>query len=82
MGLASWNEDEEELKLFIRRRGANRMAKALYGQDPSLIWHLLHKLDVERALLLQKLCLPLKNSRAVNLIIKQILESLIYVREG
>lgn len=79
MGLANWNEDPEKLKMLIRQRGANRMAKALYGQDPSLVWHVLHKLDFERAFLVKKLMSPMDNSRAIQILIAQILEYITYI---
>jgi hypothetical protein len=81
MGLANWNDDKEKLKMLIRQRGANRLAKALYGQDPSLVWYILHKLDFERALLVKKLTSPLENSRAVQILIAQILEYITYIRK-
>lgn len=81
MGLANWNDDPEKLKILIRQRGANRLAKALYGQDPSLIWYILHKLDFERALLVKKLMSPMENSRAVQILIAQILEYITYIRQ-
>jgi hypothetical protein len=82
MGLANWNEDPEKLKMLIRQRGANRMAKALYGQDPSLVWHVLHKLDFERAFLVKKLMSPMDNSRAVQILIAQIIEYITYIRQN
>jgi len=81
MGLSHWNEDKEKLKILIRQRGANRLGKALYGQDPSLVWHLLHKLDFERALLVKKLTSSLENARAVQILIGQILEFITYIRQ-
>ncbi len=81
MGLANWNDDAEKLKMLIRQRGANRLGKALYGQDPSLVWYVLHKLDFERALLVKKLTSPLENSRAVQILIAQILEYITYIRQ-
>lgn len=79
MGLSHWNEDKEKLKTLIRQRGANRLAKALYGQDPSLAWYIMHKLDFERALLVKKLSSPLENNRAVQILIGQILEFITYI---
>ncbi len=81
MGLANWNDDKEKLKSLIRQRGANRLAKALYGQDPSLVWYLLHNLDFERAFLVKKLISPLENARAVQILIGQILEFITYIRQ-
>jgi hypothetical protein len=81
MGLANWNDDPEKLKVLIRQRGANRLAKALYGQDASLIWYVLHKLDFERALIVKKLMSPMDNSRAVQILIAQVLEYITYIRQ-
>lgn len=82
MGLASWNGDPEKLKMLIRQRGANRLGKALFGQDPSLIWHVLHKLDFERALLVKKLMSPMDNGRAVQILIAQMIEYITYMRQS
>ncbi len=81
MGLGNWNGEKEKLKSLIRQRGGNRLAKALFGQDPSLIWYVLHKLDVERALLVKKLLSPLDNSRAVQILIQQITEFTNYFKK-
>ncbi|HEX2579467.1 MAG TPA: hypothetical protein VHK67_03595 [Rhabdochlamydiaceae bacterium] len=81
MGLTGWNEDPEKLKMLIRQRGANRLGKALFGQDPSLIWYVLHKLDFERAFLVKKLMSPMDNSRAVQILIAQIIEYITYMRQ-
>lgn len=80
MGLLNWNGDKEKLKSLIRQRGANRLAKALYGQDPSLTWYVLHRLDVEKALLVRKLSAPIDNPRAGQLLIQQVVELINYTR--
>jgi hypothetical protein len=82
MQLAHWSGDSEKLKGLIVQRGANRLGKALYGQDPSLIWYFLHKLPMEEAHLIQKLCSPLENKRATHALIGQILEFINYVRHN
>jgi hypothetical protein len=81
LGLANWNGDQDKLRSLIRQRGGNRLAKALHGQDLSFIWHILHKLDVERALVVKKLLSPLDNSRAVQILINQIIEFINYTRK-
>jgi hypothetical protein len=78
IGLFNWNGDKEKLKLLIRQRGANRLAKALYGQDPSLSWYVLHRFDMEKALLIRKLSSPLDNPRAVQILIRQVAELINY----
>ncbi len=80
MGLHNWNGDKERLKLLIRQRGANRLAKALYGQNPSLSWYVLHRLDVEKALIVRKLSAPIDNPRAGQLLIQQVVELINYAQ--
>lgn len=80
MGLLNWNGDKERLKILIRQRGANRLAKALYEQNPSLIWYVLHRLDVERALLVRKFSTPIDNPRARQLLIQQVIELINYTQ--
>jgi hypothetical protein len=81
MQLAHWSGDQEKLKSLIVQRGANRLGKALYGQNPSFTWYFLHKLNMEEAHLVQKLCAPLENRRAAQALISQILEFISYIRE-
>jgi hypothetical protein len=52
--LESWNGDKKVLMQLLHRRGISRMALALSGQHPDLIWHLAHILDTGRGELLQK----------------------------
>lgn len=81
MGLAQWQGEKEKLKLLIRGRGLNRLAKGLYGEHPSLLWHLSHKLDIDRALSLQKLYAPLENASVSKLLRSQILELRSFMRK-
>ena len=74
MGLDKWDGNTEHLRQMIQQRGINRLAKALYGQDPSLIWYLCHRIDTEKAGLLQKFCAPLEHPKAVQVLAQQILE--------
>lgn len=43
---------EEELKHILHKRGVVRLGSALADQDPSLIWHVAHRLDIGRGGLL------------------------------
>jgi hypothetical protein len=47
--LTDWNGEKRELFQKIHKRGLVRFAKALSGEDPRLVWHLLHTLDTGRA---------------------------------
>lgn len=72
IGLANWNGDTEVLSQSLFQRGMNRIAKALYGKDPSLIWYITHHLDMERGNALLKLCSPLDHPRAAALLVDQV----------
>lgn len=81
IGLANWQGDKEILKTIIQQRGVNRLAKAVSGQHPSFIWHLTHKLDVDRGLSIKKLSAPLENSSIAKLLIGQVVELLSFMRK-
>lgn len=52
--LETWNGDKKTLIQLLHRRGIARLAIALSGQHPDLIWHLAHALDIGRGTLLMK----------------------------
>lgn len=54
LNLSNWNGDCEELQSRIHMRGIIRLGKALSGQEPQLIWYIIHTLDTGRGHLLQK----------------------------
>lgn len=81
MGLSTWEGEEEVLKRLIYQRGLNRLAKACYGENSSLLWHLMHKMEVEQALLFQKMCVPLDNPVAKSILVNQVLELLSFIRQ-
>lgn len=54
LNLSSWNGDCAELQRKIHIRGIARLGKALSGQNPQLIWYIVHSLDTGRGHLLQK----------------------------
>jgi len=49
LGLDRWDGKEKSLILMLHKRGMLRFAKALSGQHPDLVWHILHTLDTGRA---------------------------------
>ena len=54
MGIDPTKQDCTKLKIAIHRRGLFRLAKALCGQHPDLIWHIAHVLDSGRGNVLLK----------------------------
>ena len=54
LGLLAWDGSKKQLNHLLHYRGLIRMAKAIYQEDPSFKWHLLHRLDTGRAKIIQK----------------------------
>ena len=74
LNLDGWNGDGEKLKVILHHRGFNRLAKALFGCHPSLLWHICHTLDTGRTKILRKFFTDIKNDEAHATLINQILE--------
>ncbi len=74
MGLLGWKGDIEGLRTMLLQRGVNRIAKSLYGKNPSLLWYVAHRLDSEIGLLLIKLCTALDHPHASELLSEQDVE--------
>ena len=54
LGLDRWSGDCEKLKVTLQLRGIMRLGKALSAENPDLIWHLVHTLDIGRGQALMK----------------------------
>lgn len=52
--LKQWDGDCKKLALLLHQRGLIRMSKALCGQHPHAIWHLMHILDKGRGEILKR----------------------------
>ncbi len=74
MGLLNWKGDRHSLKSLLFQRGINRIAKALYGHHPSLIWYVAHRLDSEEGQQLMTLCIPLDHPKAAQILSDQVVE--------
>lgn len=82
LNLDGWNGDGEKLKAILHHRGFNRLAKALFGCHPSLLWHICHRLDTGRTKILRKFFTDIKNDEARDTLINQTLELLSLVKNG
>ncbi len=80
MELDKWDGEGETLKFLLRQRGLNRLAKALYGNHPSLIWHISRHLESSLGIALLKLCTPLEHPRAAELLTEQVVELASYLQ--
>lgn len=74
LNLDGWDGKEETLKGILHHRGFNRLAKALFGCHPSLLWHICHTLDTGRTKILRKFFTDINNEQVQELLVKQVLE--------
>src|SRR4029078_9954336 len=72
--LTKWDGLSETLASSLEQRGINRLAKALYTADHSLLWYISHRLDTERGAMLINLCTPLDHARAAILLSEQVVD--------
>lgn len=73
IGLSEWNSDLQALQNSLTQRGINRLAKAIYPVHASFTWYISHHLEMEKGLLLHKLCTPTDAPQAADLLKEQIL---------
>lgn len=74
LNLDGWNGEEEKLKGILHHRGCNRLAKALFGCHPSLLWHICHTLDTGRTKILRKFFTDINNEQVQKALLKQVVE--------
>jgi hypothetical protein len=74
--LEHWDGQTETLRALLRQRGVNRLAKALFGQSSSLLWHVSHHMEMTTATTLMQLCTPLDHPRAHAILSSQVIEAL------
>lgn len=73
LNLDKWSGEGLQLKAILHHRGFNRLAKALFGCHPSLLWHVSHRLDTGRTKILRKFFTDINNEEAHKALISQIL---------
>jgi len=81
MGIYQGELTESVLRAFVRQRGLNRLAKALYGQQESLIWYIQHKVDKALGEGLQALCVPTVPSHAGKILEEQVVDALSFIKK-
>ena len=55
IGLAKWDGDPKKLDRLLHKRGLVRLSYAISEEAKSFRWHLLHRLDIGRAKVMEKL---------------------------
>jgi hypothetical protein len=54
LDLSEWTNDCAKLHNMLHRKGLMRFGKAISGQSPDFVWHLIHRLDTGRGAILKK----------------------------
>lgn len=78
----TWTGEPEKLRRLVEQRGINRLAKALFGEHPALLWYIMHILDVARANFLHKLCTASPSKATHDFLKEQIIETLQISKTG
>ena len=73
MPLKTAIDSPTKIRLLIGQYGMNRIAKALYGESKSLIWHLSLLVDDKRAEFLSRFCTPLSKPNLQSSLQSQVL---------
>ena len=73
---AAWDGRPEKLRSFIEQRGINRLAKALFGEHPTLLWYVAHIFDTQRASFFQKVCTKSPSEATHHLVQEQVIKAI------
>lgn len=73
--------EAETLLLLLYKRGMNRLAKALYTADKSLVWYVSHQMSGEQASLFFPLHKKLESPKAHSVLIDQVLEVSSFIKK-
>lgn len=81
MDLEKWDGDPQTLLNLLYSRGVNRLAKALFGENESFLWHIEHRLSTEQAGLLALWRKELDHPKAKDILSGQIVEILALINK-
>lgn len=79
--IEKWNGDPRQLNLLLHRRGMVRVGKALSGQHPDFLWHIVHTLDSGRGSIILKYYSPNEIPNITSLLAQQILSVLNFLKK-
>lgn len=82
LGLDKWQGDCQTLERLTHHRGLVRMGKAVSGQHPDFIWHLIHRLDIGRGRLLQQYCEKEEIPGVTQVLIQEILSLMNFFKKS
>ncbi len=64
LNLAKWDKSPNSLQKVLKQRGANRLAKALFGMDKHLMWYLSRRMNKTQSYEITTLSTDLGNQKA------------------
>jgi hypothetical protein len=79
--LSHWDGQKETLLSLLLQRGMNRLAKALYPEDPSFVWYVKHRMELEDAQLLSSFHKSLQHANGYTILSRQILEAISFLEK-
>ncbi len=80
--IQNWDGRRESLKSLIQQRGLQRLGKALYGENPTLIWLVTHHFDISMGGELLKACTKIELAKAKQHLINQIVKILSFIKRS
>lgn len=80
LSLSEWDGNVEDLRKMVQGRGLNRLAKSLYGENESLVWYVIHRLEMESAHQCLKLSVALQPAVAKSALMRQIEEMATFLK--
>lgn len=78
--IEKWHGDQESLKTILHKRGLFRLGKALCGQSPIFIWHLIHILDTGRGTTLQSYYKETDLPGITPLLVQQVISAVNFIK--
>ncbi len=79
--IQNWDGRRESLKSLIEQRGLQRLGKALYGEHPTLIFFVAHRVDISMGQELLKACTKIELAKAKQHLINQIVKIMVFVKK-
>lgn len=81
LSIDKWPGDKDSLLRLLHQRGLLRLGKALAGQNPDFLWHVVHTLDTGRGNILMKYFAREEVPRVTQLLIQQVLNLLNFMKK-
>lgn len=75
-----WDGSSKKLDESLHRRGLMRLAKALHGQHPDLIWHITHTIDTGRGAIIMQFLSIETPATITSILVQQVMNVLKFLK--